>query len=183
MPAIRGYAGYSYRWEGDDALWSSASRRSGEHILPAQGECIQCHTEAAGGVLGLELNQLGDFSYEAGVYDQVDTLQYIGVLPADLQEVEPLDGSARAWLHANCSGCHRPDGSNVELDLRFEAEIDWCAPPTLGMGDTLRAALLARVGTRNAGQMPPLATDQVDLEGLELLQAELPSCPDPEDSG
>ena len=161
----QGYTGYSYLWDGGDAVFSPARRQSGDHILPARGECIQCHTERAGFTLGLEPAQLS--------VAHTERLQAVDYLP-ELGAVARLDDSARAVLHANCSGCHRPDD---DLDLRFEADVDWCAPPARSPQDTLRAAVLARVGTRGAGQMPPLATDAVDTTTLALLEQELPPCP------
>lgn len=159
-----GYAAYSYLWEGDDAVWSSASRVSGEHLLPSQGECMVCHSEGAGRTLGLELAQLLD----------LDRLQGIGFVPEGLPDFVPLDDSGRSVLHANCSGCHF---EGEDLDLRFGVEVDWCAPPQRGEQPTMRAAVLERMSTRGAGQMPPLGTRVVDEQAVAQLQAELPLCP------
>jgi len=158
-----GYAAYSYVWEGDDARFSRASSRVGEHYVPSQGECMQCHTADAGFTLSLDPRQFDDAHRQR--------LQPADVLP--VLDVEPFQSDARAYLHVNCSSCHQ----DSDLDLRVSADIDWCAPAQFSDHETLRDALLERMGTRGAGQMPPLATDVVDGDAIAVLEGSLPDCP------
>ncbi|MFN4116429.1 MAG: hypothetical protein ACK4F7_08030, partial [Inhella sp.] len=76
-----------------------------------------------------------------------------------------LERAARGYLHANCAHCHHERG--VPNPLRLAQNV---AGPA---GGALPAAeILRRVATRNPYlQMPPLATRQLDPEGLALLQA------------
>ncbi len=135
-----GWAGYTYEWNdaGTDANLLDASKRKqvGEHTwyFPSRAECLQCHTEAAGRTLGLEVAQLNsNFAYGATgrAANQLSTLEHAGFLNRALSAppkrlpalpkvfgVEPLADRARSYLHANCSMCHQPGsvgGGNIDL--------------------------------------------------------------------
>jgi uncharacterized repeat protein (TIGR03806 family) len=212
------WAGYTYEW--NDAQ-TEATRVVGgkrrdfgtqEWIYPSESECLQCHTEAAGRALGLETAQLnGDLSYpQTGrTANQLGTLDGIGVLspplggaPATLPAYPDPGGvagstaeRARAWLHTNCAGCHRPGGpTGSTQDLRFTttlAQTNACdvepASGDLGIanarliapGEPARSVLLARAARRDATGMPPVGSALVDDAGVALLTdwiAGLSSC-------
>ena len=141
------WAGYTYEW---NAQQSAATRIVGgrttqidgrDWIFPSEGECLQCHTAAAGIALGPEIAQLnGDLQYPStGVTaNQLDTLAHIGMLSAPLAGAvaslpalaDPLDTGAtlderaRAYLHTNCAQCHRPGGPTPSsLDLRYDTAL------------------------------------------------------------
>jgi mono/diheme cytochrome c family protein len=104
---------------------------------------------------------------------------------------DPLGGSgtlaerARAYLHTNCSQCHRPNGGTpTSLDLRYTTTLsatNACnATPQAGdlgivgariiaAGDAARSVLLARMNRRDAQAMPPLASTVVDADGVALV--------------
>jgi uncharacterized repeat protein (TIGR03806 family) len=146
------WAGYSYEWddaETDATLLPAGKVRplagGGTWTYPSRGQCLACHTAAAGRTLGPETAQLGRivlypatgrFAY------QLETLAGIGMLdvppgtlasslpglsdPSDA--TLPIEARARAYLHANCAMCHRPGGPGQgPEDFRF-------ATPTLAMG-------------------------------------------------
>ena len=209
------WAGYSYEWNaaGTDAVLLDAGKvrqvAGRTWTFPSRGECIQCHNAAAGHVLGLEVAQLnGDFDYPgARRAGQLETLAHIGLLslpagPAPLPRLptydgpEPLEARARAYLHANCSTCHRPSGlGRGDADLRFSTPLVAAGvcdvPPQLGEVGVPGARLLApghpeksllsmRMHARDAVRMPPLATREVDTEGAALVDtwiASLTGCP------
>ena len=96
---------------------------------------MNCHTEAAGFSLGLEVAQLNaEFTYPTTgrTFNQLATLDDIGVFAAPLGDpgLQPalahpddaaadLEDRARAYLHTNCAQCHRPNGPTPsDLDLR-----------------------------------------------------------------
>jgi uncharacterized repeat protein (TIGR03806 family) len=139
-----GWAGYSYEWNdaGTDATLLSAGKvkpvgTSGQMwTYPSRTQCMQCHSLAAGGTIGLETWQLNrDLAYPSTnrVANQLATLDHIGVFsaplpgpPASLPRLpdpagtDPVDQRARSYLHANCSHCHRPNGGGQgTMDLRF----------------------------------------------------------------
>jgi mono/diheme cytochrome c family protein len=97
----------------------------------------------------------------------------------------PVDLRARSYLHANCAQCHvGAGGGNSQMELGFKtAQKDMktvAVKPlhqTFGIddarlvaaGDPERSVLLHRVAIRGRGQMPPLATERVDEEAVDLL--------------
>jgi uncharacterized repeat protein (TIGR03806 family) len=153
------WAGYTYEW---NAQQTEATRVVGGKTVqvggetwqfPSESQCLQCHTDAAGRSLGLEIGQLnGDFSYVATgrTANQLTTLNTIDTLtpaltraPAQLPVIPdpagsaPLAERARAYLHSNCAYCHRP-GSPVpsDMDLRYTTALNQTRAcditPTLG---------------------------------------------------
>jgi hypothetical protein len=151
------WAGYSYEWnaEGTDAVLLPSSKKTSTWVFPGRGECLGCHTKAAGGTLGLEIGQLNrDFVYTSTgrISNQLATLEHIGMLAAPLgaepktlpvlpspSGTGPTEARARSYLHANCSFCHRSDNvvsGGGAFDLRFAtsfAATKTCnASPTAG---------------------------------------------------
>ena len=201
------WAGYTYAWnpEGTDATLVTAGRTidvAGKPwSLPSRGECMECHTTPAGRALGFRAGQLNrDLSFSDGTRDnQLSLLTLLGYFapssgplgsPPALPPPDgtaPLADRARAYLDANCAGCHRPKGpGRGGLDLRFEVPFGWqgvcdVAPSTgdLGIagarivapGDPERSVLYQRMKTRGAEQMPPLGTHVVDTAGTELVRS------------
>jgi uncharacterized repeat protein (TIGR03806 family) len=200
-----GWAGYSYEWLDDlsDAvlLPSSKEKPVGAQTwtYPARGQCLLCHNQAAGPSLGTELAQLDhDFVYPTTQRraNQLDTLEYIGMFSAPIERARgvvypnpfgaaPLGERARAYLHANCSTCHRPGATGiVDMDLRFSTLLEktgTCGVPategTFGVAGAERlvpgAPKLSLISLRphwtSANRMPPLATSVVDKRGVVLI--------------
>lgn len=165
------WAGYSYEWnaQGTDAELLDGAKTKGvgaaTWAFPSRGQCLACHTEAAGRSLGLEIAQLDrDKTYPGGVTEnQIDHLARLGLFDplapppppaarAPLADpgnaAAPLDQRARSYLHANCSFCHRPGGPGRGVaDLRASrsfAETKLCgAAPEAGDLGVPGARLLA----------------------------------------
>jgi uncharacterized repeat protein (TIGR03806 family) len=212
------WAGYTYEW--NDAGTRATRVVGGETKtiggqtwqFPSEGQCLGCHRSAAGRALGLELAQLnGSVLYPATARtaNQIVTLNAIGMLspavtsppsslpamPAPNASGAALNDRARAYLHTNCSHCHRPDGGTpVAIDLRYAtalASMGICnATPQAGdlgltsarivaPGAPERSVLLARMNRRDGEAMPPLGSDVVDTAGVELIRSwidALPGC-------
>ena len=196
------WGGYAYRWDGDDAVLVDGAVRvetgSGVHVVPHRWQCTECHTDAAGGTLGLELRQLGvDATYPSTgrTSDQLLTWQHIGLLPETLPDVaalpdpaatDDLDTWARAYLHVNCSSCHRPDVERSgHIDLRFDTPLDETGTvnvvpegETLGLddprilvpGDPDRSLLTVRPARTDLHRMPPSGVTEVDEAAVERLR-------------
>jgi uncharacterized repeat protein (TIGR03806 family) len=163
------WAGYTYEWnaQGTDATrvigGKSVTINGQTWDFPSETQCLQCHTEAAGRTLGLEIGALNsDFGYPTGrTANQLTTLNSIGTLtpaltqpPAQLAAVPdpagsgPLEQRARAWLHSNCAYCHRPGGPTpANLDLRFTTALNATGTcnvaPSLGDLGIANARLIA----------------------------------------
>lgn len=188
------WVGYSYAWndQGTDATLVSGSRvvdlpgpAGAKWYFPSRSDCNACHTAAAGFTLGLETAQTGAAPF-ANVVE--------GPPAPEPPRLDSKD--ARAYLHANCSICHR--GGSVtglaDLDLAWDtplAETGLCADPkvsALGIanakivapGDPERSVLVRRMKALDDTRMPKLATRVVDAAGVATVEAwvrSLPSCP------
>jgi uncharacterized repeat protein (TIGR03806 family) len=136
------WAGYTYEWNSAQTVATRVTggktRQVGGQtwIYPSEGECMRCHTSAAGFSLGPEIAQLnGSFGYPppGQTANQLATLEHIGLFttplpgePATLAALaDPADPAAtltsraRAYLHTNCAQCHRPGGPTPSsMDLR-----------------------------------------------------------------
>jgi uncharacterized repeat protein (TIGR03806 family) len=204
------WAGYTYEWnaQGTDAtrvIGGKTVQVSGQSwLFPSEAQCLLCHTSAAGRTLGLEIAQLnGSFGYtQTGrTANQLDTLNAIDTLtpvltqPASqLPSMPDPNGSsgtlterARAWLHSNCSNCHRPGGGTpVNLDFRYTTPLpstNACeATPVRALGVTnariiavgganaaARSMIVLRPGRTDPDSMPPLQPRTVDTAGVALL--------------
>jgi len=211
------WGGYTYRWN-DAQTEAVLLEDAGEVVvdgrpwaIPSRAECNQCHTEAAGRSLGLEVAQLDhDFTYPesfrvSGTRNQLEVLRMLGVLEEPVPEVAPLPrydddaapvaARARAYLHSNCSSCHRPGAPNrTDLDLRATtalADTGLCAPAALedfdrpGIrvvepGDPSASVLSLRMRTLGEPRMPRIGSHEVDEAGTALIDewiTALASCP------
>lgn len=169
--------------------------------VPSERDCQRCHTRAAGVALGLQSAQL-DRSWHYGSSledaDQLEALFAIGFVE-DRQRptfslADYVDDSAtpaeraRAYLHANCSHCHRPGGVAIgTLDLRADVSfksMDVCmtlpgfGDPTgkdgriLVPGEPDRSILYLRLRSIAPNfAMPPLGRSVVDPMTEELFRS------------
>ena len=143
------WAGYTYEWNASltdaDLVPGSGKDKliDGEldWTYPSQGQCLQCHSSAAGRVLGPETAQLNRlYDYPSGITsNQLETLVHIGLFssglggaPGSLPALAPpgdtsssLHDRSRSYLHANCANCHRPGGPGQgPMDFRFQTAFE-----------------------------------------------------------
>ena len=136
--------GLTYRWkddqtdaellatELDEAFELEFENKNQTQIwhYPHRGECISCHNDLAGGILGLNTRQMNRMAYfpEKGITaHQLLTYSHLrifdkGISPDELPHFFTLPDSgnhrisreekARAYLDANCSYCHQ-SGNNL----------------------------------------------------------------------
>ena len=174
-------------------------------IYPSESECLECHTSVAGRSLGLEISQQnGDFTYPSTniTANQLDTLDHIMMfttplpkpvstlpdMPDPADGSAPLDDRARAYLHTNCSQCHRPTGPTPSpMDLRYTttlANTNACdVVPTQGNlelgagarliapGDSANSMIPNRMNRRDVNGMPPLGSNEIDSTGVTLINS------------
>jgi len=100
----------------------------------------------------------------------------------------PLEQRARAFLHTNCSHCHRPGGPTpANMDLRYDtplAQTNTCdviplrgdlgiaGARIIDINGTAReqsSLLVVRPSRTDAAAMPPLLPRIVDAAGIALL--------------
>jgi len=202
------WRGYSYEWNAEQ---TEATRVDGgktaeiqgqTYTWPSSDQCTQCHTSIAGFALGPEIAELnGDFTYPASgtLANQLFTLDHIGMFSTALPDsvfnldalADPNDTNAdindraRAWLHSNCSQCHRDGGPTpVSLDFRYTTALSATgacdvAPSAgdLGIvnariiapGEASRSVLINRISRRDASGMPPIGSHYIDSAGVAML--------------
>lgn len=120
-------------------------------------------------------------------------------LPDPFDTAAPLENRARAWLHTNCSQCHREGGPTPSaMDLRYVTPLgatNACnvAPSAgdLGLGAGARliapgsaanSVIVNRMSRRDQHGMPPIASKRSDAAGVALLSEwidSLATCPAP----
>ena len=153
------WAGYSYEWNAtqtDASLLDSDKNISvagQQWTYPSPSQCLQCHTEIAGKVLGAETAQLNRDIIDPRGTGQINQLTYfndIGLFttpvgdPMTLPRLASYDDTAaspaslaRAYLHSNCSHCHQANGPVTgNMNLHYAAsfsEMNICGIlPTAG---------------------------------------------------
>ena len=134
-----GVYGVTYKWQPDgrDAvllltnesdtltiLTRAGTTRTQTWYHPGPQDCRVCHTDRAGGVLGVKTRQMNrEFLFPSGIRDnQLRTWNHLGLFAGGFEEdarasypklAEPDDTSrtledrARSYLDANCAQCHR----------------------------------------------------------------------------
>jgi uncharacterized repeat protein (TIGR03806 family) len=203
-----GWQGYTYRWNeaGTDATLLAGAEsvdlvvddgnggtRNQTYEFPSRAQCQQCHTAAAGKVLGVRTSQLNGGSQgsqlvaleQAGYFDRpIGDPATLPVL-SDPFGTASLETRARAYLETNCGQCHRPGGPTpVDMDLRASTSIDQTR--TVGVtgqsgtvdgatirivaGDRATSLVWTRMNTLVEGErMPPLSTHVIDAAGVALI--------------
>jgi uncharacterized repeat protein (TIGR03806 family) len=159
------------------------------------------------GVKTRQLNRA--FAYPSGVTDnELRAWNHLGLFDANLDEASlnnfpklaraddltrSLEDRARSYLDANCAQCHRPRGTVAYFDARYDTPlakqnlIDGPVlideridnPRIIKPNDIWRSILFMRTDTTEAFKMPPLARNQIDEQGMNLLRQWIESLPGP----
>ena len=215
-----GVYGASYRWraDGSDAdlvrepvtapIDGGDSHKAQNWYFPGLEDCRVCHTQAAGGVLGVKTRQLNR-PLAVGGESQLTAWRRMGLFGEDAPPIAPeklatlcrrddrsrsIEDRARSYLDANCSNCHRPGGVAGNFDARYDTPlakqnlIDSLPLIDLGIDrariisphDVWRSLALVRVETSDRTRMPPLAHEQIDKEGAQILRQWIASLPGPQ---
>lgn len=147
-----GYYGVTYRWRADQSdadllvgsrtdtlsLQTASGPTQMLWYYPSRSDCMTCHNESAGGILGLSTRQLNRdcfYPLSGRTANQLTTLSHIGAFdtPPDTNALAallssapsqntalPLEDRALSYLDANCGYCHRP---GVGIQARFDARL------------------------------------------------------------
>ncbi|MEL6254133.1 MAG: NPCBM/NEW2 domain-containing protein [Bacteroidota bacterium] len=174
-----GLYGVTYKWNsaGTDAellpgadtepysiAKSDGSTFNGVWEFPSRADCMTCHNENAGGVLGVNTHQLnGEFEYPSGVSDnQIRTWNHLGIFDINLNEPDipgyihtgnindpnfSLEERVRSYLDGNCAHCHQPNGVNANFDAQFTTP--------LGSQSLINGALQGSYGIPDAAVVKP----------------------------
>ena len=167
--------------------------------IPSRASCITCHSGEAGHSLSFrtrQLNRAGSLDGDSGNFvSLLDLHGYLegldvatGTLPRHASPDETsvaIEERARAYLDVNCSYCHNEGGSvPAQWDARsflplFEtgmingAVLNGAEDPADRLiipGLDQRSVIVNRTAARNNyTRMPPLGSNVVDEEGVQLL--------------
>lgn len=212
------YSGFTYQWNETATQATLVPAAGASRVIaglnwqyPSRSQCFACHGEAPKFSLGMETRQMnidGFYPSTGRTSNQHFTLNHIGMLsgnlaalpalPAVADGAVPLETRSMAYLHVNCSSCHRPGGiGGGTMDTRFEtpfANKNLCnVNPALGNlgvpnaklikpGDHGGSIVWLRMSTRESYSMPPLASSIPDPAGSDLLEDfidSLSTCPSP----
>lgn len=107
-------------------------------------------------------------------------------MPSPADTTAPLDLRARAYLHANCAHCHtEAGGGNASVDLEYissrektkmfniAAQSNILGIPDarlIAPGHPDRSIVYQRMIRRGAGQMPPMASHEIDPLAKSLFK-------------
>lgn len=152
-----GHNAYTYRWNntgtdadldaGGGSTFRFTQRTANGNVnrqwqYPSRTECTTCHTELAGGQLGINTRQMNrDVHYPASgiTANQLDTLNSLGMLSpaintasviantltatATADNSASLEDRARSYLDSNCGYCHQPGGVRANFDARLTTPL------------------------------------------------------------
>lgn len=211
--------GASYVWGefGDDAMLTTERQTVAlpvpasagydmptmEYTVPSSNDCLVCHNRD-NPVIGVNALQLNRAGADVGGTNQLVAWSRSGLLKFGYEEkdvqalgrlIPPheagggLEARARSYLHANCSFCHYPQGTQrTEFDARFTVALD--ASKMIGSrantgyvsidgrrasyvivpGSPERSALFLRLKTLDRERaMPYLGRCSIDVQGAELI--------------
>jgi uncharacterized repeat protein (TIGR03806 family) len=179
----------------------NGEKRELNYSIPNANQCKGCHLKGdkvmpigpsarqLNGVLqSHSRNQLLEWA-EAGILNEMPSIDKLPKLAAYENKGEPLDKRARAWLEINCAHCHRPDGAAKTSGLRLMADVAESnvlgvgkAPIAAGKGSGGRlfgivpgkpdeSILQYRIESTHPGiMMPEVGRKLVHEEGVELVR-------------
>ena len=166
--------------------------------LLSRSQCDKCHVQSQGYALGLSLEQLErPVRYPAGDQSQIDAWVEAGLATLTSTRPSPFPGptitpsdlnrQARTYLDVNCASCHQPDGpGDAEIDLRYGtpwgemglcqvvSERDTLNTPDgylIKPGSPEESVLYQRMNRRDKHQMPPVGSNHIDRQGLDIIGA------------
>jgi hypothetical protein len=178
---------YAWRLDGTEADINTAAVANALntiHDIPATANCGACHNGTKDFVLGFDATQM---SHPSPTYDEVSfaTLRgeaLINTNPGHDYTIPgtPAQQKAIGYLHANCSHCHDPLGSQAALGINFRhsvtttvhtnenAYVTGLAQAKFIAGDAANSRIVIRMSARPG--MPPIGTKLVDSAGLAIIR-------------
>ncbi|MGI9295850.1 MAG: c-type cytochrome domain-containing protein, partial [Pseudomonadales bacterium] len=173
--------------------------RTQRYHYPSRAECLNCHTGVAGEILGVKTLQINrDFSYpqqsdnqlrswnHINLFDQQDIGNHenFAVMVDASDENANLTDRARAYLDANCSQCHQPNGTTQSnMDLRYFTALNDTNTLNTGTltdtaesgirlivpGNKEQSELWLRMQGLSGERMPNIGSNLLDTSGIQLI--------------
>ena len=167
-------------------------------LYPSRSECMDCHTDVAGHVLGFSPGQInrvmsGDHSDKNQIQSFADT-GHVAMNSEQLAETpkyaalddtfHSVEYRVKSYLAANCAPCHQPGGPTLAVwDARFETPVAdmgliednviiysfWPNHRLVEVGRPERSMLAMRLGNLGSFYMPPTGSFKVNQPAFQLL--------------
>jgi hypothetical protein len=198
---------FQWNGEGTDAAAlpdGQENARNTDHDIPSTQDCARCHESMPDvllGVTALQLSHDGDgVTLDSLIEEQAlsDVPEQPLVIPGS-----DVERNALGYLHANCGMCHHPESvvsTEVSMELWLRADelgsVEATGPyrtalgtaPSLDdfpeatsliePGEPEHSAVFLRMNSRDGEtQMPPLGTEQVDVDGIAAVQSWIDALP------
>ena len=146
-----------------------------------------------------QLNKNFTYPSTSRIANQLETFDHIMMftsplpgpassLPSIADPTDPgatIPARARAYLHTNCAQCHQPGGPTPStMDLRYtttlantnacdaiplEGDLGVANARLIAPGEATRSLIITRTNRRDSHGMPPLASNLIDTNGINLL--------------
>lgn len=216
-----GLYGCTYKWNdaGDDAELVEGSLKEALTIrepggqtrvqtwhYPSNADCMACHTQNAGYVLGVKTSQLNrTVHHDRGPENQLAFFQRrhlfhsfpdapnfdeLPRLVAVDDTHAPLETRVRSYLDANCSSCHLPGGIRATFDARFETPLEeqgmigamlqkdfGNAGAKIVLPRQIAKSMLVQRMIDAEHRMPPLGTSVRDMAAIQAVCEWIDSLP------
>jgi mono/diheme cytochrome c family protein len=164
-------------------------------------ECLQCHTAAGGFAIGFNTPQMNrDLNYAGTVTNQIAALSLAGYFNTNIIGIHTLRSLAhsmneavsqeyrvRSYLAANCAQCHQPGGTaqgslwdaRITTRTALAGIINGALQNNGGdtnnrvvvPGSLSNSMMLTRLSTLGPGRMPPLDSNLVDTNAVNLISS------------
>lgn len=201
------WVGAAYLWSGGEAslaIAGAADALGTKHDVPAADRCFGCHAGRRSRVLGFSAVQLANSSGPLGLRAAFDQ-KLLSTAPPGLLALpgSGLEPRVLGLFYANCAHCHNPQRpaslgprcfdpeNDIDLSLSVSAlgsfaqtglartVIGRYVKPGEASGSKLFSLYTHRgpPGLFGPSQMPPLATEEVDPAGADLLRRWIEALP------
>lgn len=191
----------SYQWksDGSDAIAIPEGTKNANgtpHDIPSQKDCLACHGNMKDVLLGVTAIQLSHSDEIPGLtIDDLIEEKRLTVPPSRPIRIpgDAVAEGALGYLHGNCGHCHNAESKadpatplrlweitqqldTVETTVGYETTVgaDNSFLPELHVIEPGRpddSVVLIRISERGPHQMPPLATEVVDEDGVAKIRA------------
>lgn len=199
------FEAFTYKWDAPDYADATLVREAGEQIaidrinfrgdavqqrwnFPSREQCMSCHNQHAGPVLGFTFRQLHTAPLDPLGIDQIDSLVFENVLsppPANTAQrvlagwdLDQYSHSFRvkSYFHVNCAPCHFPDNNRSQWDARITTPLNLSGIINGGLFNNLGdesnrlvspgaseySVIYHRLNATNSLAMPPIGHTRVD---------------------
>jgi hypothetical protein len=144
-----------------------------QHDIPSALTCLECHKAPRDGALGLSAIQLSHAAPGVTLSALIASARLSHPPAGDLTVPgDPIAQAALGYLHGNCGSCHVMFWQSAAQLASVEQTTTYASLVTNTNGDlSVLMKSVARMRLRPEWQMPPIATELVDEQGVATVDA------------